>query len=128
MGESESVGFDPGEGCVVAPFVPGKHYEKIGPTVRAFSMLGFSAETDANKAHAEEVLQRCAALGLTARTAAGERLEPSGGITLYDYSEELDEDPYEVALFGLPWDISEKYFHEDIRQYYGEDAAGGEQQ
>ena len=123
VGQADFIHFDPGMGCTVAPFLPSVDYEEIRPTVRAYSLLGSFADTEATpetKAHAAEVYQRCLALDLTAHTLSGEVLEPAGGITLEDYSEELDEDPYQVTLFGLPRHISEKYFHDAIRQYYGE--------
>ena len=128
VGEANFVAFDPGMGGTSAPFIPSGNYEKIRLTVQEFSMLGSLADinaTEETKAHAEEVLRRCASLRLTAKTAAGERLEPAGGVTLYDYSEELNDDPYEVILFGLPQDTSEKYFREAIQQYYGDGTAEG---
>ena len=124
VGHADFTAFDPGMGCTVASFIPGEDYEEIRSTVRAFSLLGTKADTDATpatKAHAAKVYQLCADLNLTAHTLSGEVLEPEGGITLFDFSKELDDDPYEVTLFGLPRDISEKYFHEAIQKYYGED-------
>jgi|GEM_PF-913798 len=126
VAQADFVHFDPGMGCTLAPFMPCGDYEEIRPTVRAYSLLGSFADTEATpetKAHAAEVYQRCIALDLTAHTLSGEVLEPAGGITLEDFSEELDEDPYQATLFGLPRDISEKYFQDAIRQYYGEDTA-----
>lgn len=124
IGHADFIGFDPGMNCTTAPFLPSENYEEVRSTVRAFSLL---ALTDINatretKAHAAEVYQRCAALNLTAYTLSEEVLEPEGGITLFDFSDELDDDPYEVTLFGLPEDISEKYFHQAIQQYWGTDA------
>ena len=125
VAHADFVHFDPGMGCTVAPFIPSEGYKEIRPTVRAYSLIGSFADTEATpetKAHAAEVYQRCIALDLTACTLSGEDLEPAGGITLFDFSEELDDDPYEVHLLGLPRDISEKYFHEAIELYYGADA------
>ena len=130
IAHADFVGFDPGMGCTLASFIPGENYEEIRPTVRAFTSLGSFADVDATRetrAYATEVYQRCAALDLTAYTHAGELLEPAGGIALFDFSEELDNDPYEVHLLGLPRDISEKYLHEAIQQYYGETRQEDEQ-
>jgi len=120
VAHADFVHFDPGMGCTVAPFIPGENYEEVRAVIQEFTQLGSAADTDATpetKAHAAEVHQRCAALELTAYTQAGEVVEPAGGITLFDFSEELDDDPYEVHLFGLPRDISEKYFREAIELY-----------
>ena len=126
VGHADFTAFDPGMGCTVAPFIPGENYEEIRSTVRAFSQLGTSADTDATpatKAHAARVYQLCADLNLTAQTVAGEDIELAGGVSIVDFSEELDDDPYEVHLLGMSRDISEKYFHEAIQEYYGEDTA-----
>ncbi len=120
IGKADFIAFDPGMGCTLAPFIPSESYEKIRSAVRAFSLLGSLADTNATdetKAHAEEVLRRCASLELTARTVSGEVLKPAGGVALFDYSEELGDTGYEAHLFGLPQDISEKYFREAIQRY-----------
>lgn len=115
IGEADFVSFDPGMGHTLAPFRPNENYEKIRAVIREFSFLGTMADTNATeqtRLHADEVLDRLAALGLRARTAAGEELNSAGPVSILDFSEELDDDPYEVTLLGLPRDIAEKYFGE----------------
>lgn len=127
IGHADFAAFDPGMGGAFATFCPHKNYERIRAVVQDFSQLGSLADikaTEATKRHAEEVMQRCQTLCLTARTAVGELLEPAVEISLWDYSEDLGEAGYEIVLFGLPHEIAEKYFHEAIQQYWGTDAEG----
>lgn len=113
IGHADFVAFDPGMGCTVAPFMPSGDYEEIRPIIREFSFLGSSADTNATeetRLHAEEVFRRLEALQLKAQTVAGEDIELAGGVSILDFSEELDDDPYEVTLLGMSRIICEKYF------------------
>ena len=120
IGEADFVAFDPGMGVISAPFRPSENYEEIRPTIREFSFLGTSADTDATeetRANAAEVLCRCASLELTARTVSGERLELAGGVSLLDYSEELEDLAVEI--------ISPESALRDRGTKYAEYEAGG---
>lgn len=115
IGEADFIVLDSGMGVTSAPFRPNENYEKIRPAIRAYSLLGTLADinaTEETKAYAAEVQRRCDSLGLTTVTVSGEMLEMAGGISISDYFEELEDDPYEVTLLGLSRNICEKYFPE----------------
>lgn len=115
IGEAAFAAFDSGMGVTSAPFRPNQNYEKISPIIREFSFLGSFADTDATeetRLHAEEVFRRLETLQLKAQTVAGENIELAGGVSITDFSEELDDDPYEVTLLGMSRIICEKHFGE----------------
>ncbi|MBV9850384.1 MAG: hypothetical protein JO250_11975 [Armatimonadetes bacterium] len=117
IGWAKFVHFDPGMGVSTGPFVPNEDYAKFQPIFRD-TTLRYGSVGEARSEAGIESWRKAQAFNLTARTVAGETLEPQGGITIFDYSEELEDDAMEVHLLGLPRETSEKYFQEAIGAYY----------
>jgi len=121
-GHADFAGFDPPMGVASGSFCPNENYKRISAIIREVTFLGSLTDTEATektRLHAQDVFRRLEALELKARTVAGEDLDLAGGVSITDFSEELEDDPYEVTLLGMTRDISEKYFHDAIQQYYG---------
>lgn len=109
VGWAELISTDPPMGCASGPFYPNDSYRKIQPIIREYHLFdGTLGEVNGEKR--TEAQAKIDALRLSVITEDGEVLDPAGGIHIADFSEELDEDPYQLDVIGLPFDIYDRLF------------------
>jgi hypothetical protein len=100
---------DPPMGLASGPFYPNDSYRKIQPVIREYHLYdGTLGEVDGQKRM--EAQAKIDALRLSVVTEDREVLDPAGGVHIADFSEELDEDPYQLDVLGLPFDIFDRLF------------------
>jgi hypothetical protein len=109
VGWAELISTDPPMGCVSGPFYPNDNYRKIQPIIREHHLFdGSLGKKDEKKLI--EAQDKISALCMVAITEYGEALDPVGGVHIVDFSEELDEDPYQLDVLGLPHDTFDRLF------------------
>jgi hypothetical protein len=123
VGSTELIAADPPMGVASGSFSPNNDYKKIQPVVREYLLYdGTIGEANAQKRI--EAQARLEALGLSVITKDGEALDPAGGVHIADFSEELDEDPYQLDVLGLSFEIYDRLFPLAWQEYlnqYGEE-------
>jgi len=106
---AELIPTDPPMGCASGPFHPNDGYRKIQPIIREYHLYdGTLGEVNGQKRIEAEA--KIDALRLSVITEDGEALDPEVGVHISDFSEELDEDPYQLDVLGLPFDIYDRLF------------------
>jgi hypothetical protein len=109
VGSVELIPTDPPMGCASGPFYPNDGYRKIQPIIREYHLYdGTLGEANGQKRLEAEA--KIDALRLSVITEDGEVLDPEVGVHISDFSEELDEDPYQLDVLGLPFDIYDRLF------------------
>jgi len=109
VGSAELIPTDPPMGCASGPFYPNDGYRKIQPIIREYHLYdGTLGEVNGQKRLEAEA--KIDALRLSVITEDGEVLDPEVGVHISDFSEELDEDPYQLDVLGLPFDIYDRLF------------------
>ena len=109
IGSAELIAEDPPMGCASGPFYPDDGYRKIQPIIREYHLYdGTLGEVNGQKRLEAEA--KIDALRLSVITEDGEVLDPEVGVHISDFSEELDEDPYQLDVLGLPFDIYDRLF------------------
>jgi hypothetical protein len=109
VGSAELIPTDPPMGCASGPFSPNDDYKKIQPIIREHNLYdGTLGEVNEQKRIEAEA--KIEALRLSVITEDGEDLDPLSGVHIVDFSEELDEDPYQLDVLGLPFDIYDRLF------------------
>jgi hypothetical protein len=109
VGSAELIPTDPPMGCASGPFYPNDDYRKIQPIIREYHLYdGTLGEVNGQKRLEAEA--KIDALRLSVITEDGEVLDPEVGVHISDFSEELDEDPYQLDVLGLPFDIYDRLF------------------
>jgi hypothetical protein len=125
IGVAELAPADPPMGSASGSFYPNDDYKKIQPVIREHNLYdGTLGEVDEEKRLVSEA--KINALGLSVITEDGEALDPSNGVHIVDFSEELDEDPYQLDVLGLPFDIFDRLFPSAWQEYF-DDSKGKEQ-
>jgi hypothetical protein len=100
---------DPPMGLASGPFYPNDSYRRIQPVIREYHLYdGTLGEVDGQKRM--EAQAKIDALRLSVITEDGEVLDPAGGVHIADFSEELAEDPYQLDVLGLSFDIFDRLF------------------
>jgi hypothetical protein len=125
VGWAELISADPPMGRVSGPFYPNDSYKKIQPFIRE-SHLYDGSLGEVNEQKRIEAQAKIDALRLYVITEAGEVLDPEVGVHIADFSEELDEDPYQLDVIGLPFDIFDRLFPLAWQEYLN-DAKAKEQ-
>ncbi len=116
VGWAELNSADPPMGCASGPFHPNDNYKKIQPIIREYHLYdGTLGEVDSQKRI--EAQAKIDALRLSVVTEDGEVLDPACGVHIADFSEELDEDPYQIDVIGLPFDIYDRLFPSAWQEY-----------
>ena len=109
VGSVELIPTDPPMGCASGPFYPNDGYRKVQPIIREYHLYdGTLGEVNGQKRLEAEA--KIDALRLSVITEDGEVLDPEVGVHISDFSEELDEDPYQLDVLGLPFDIYDRLF------------------
>lgn len=117
VGWAELIYTDPPMGCASGPFYPNDSYRKIQPVIREYHLYdGTLGEVNGQKRI--EAQAKIDALRLSVTTEDGEVLDPAGGVHIADFSEELDEDPYQLDVLGLPFDIYDRLFPLAWEEYF----------
>ncbi|MBO0860168.1 MAG: hypothetical protein J2P21_17185 [Chloracidobacterium sp.] len=125
IGSAELVAADPPMGYASGPFSPNENYKLVQPVIRERHMYdGTLGKVSEQKLR--ETGDRIDALRLSVVTEDGEALDPSNGFDIADFSSELDEDPYELEILGLPFEIYDRLFPL-AWQEYGDSFKGIEQ-
>jgi hypothetical protein len=125
VGWTELISTDPPMGRAGGPFYPNDSYRKIQPIIREIHLYdGTLGEVNGQKRIEAEA--KIDALRLSVITEDGEVLDPAGGVHIADFSEELDEDPYQLDVIGLPFDIYDRLFPLAWQEYLN-DSEGKEQ-
>jgi hypothetical protein len=109
VGWAELIPTDPPMGCASGPFYPNDSYRKIQPIVRECHLYDGSLG-EVNEQKRIEAQAKIDALRLYVITEDGEVLDPEVGVHIADFSEELDEDPYQLDVIGLPFEIYDRLF------------------
>ncbi|MGH9753291.1 MAG: hypothetical protein ACREA2_10955 [Blastocatellia bacterium] len=109
VGRAELIHTDPPMGCASGPFYPNDSYRKIQPIIREHHLYDGTLG-EVNRQKRLEAQAKIDALRLSVVTEDGEILDPVGGAHIADFSEELDEDPYQLDVLGLPLDIYDRLF------------------
>ena len=119
IGRAELAPADPPMGSASGSFYPNDDYKKIQPVIREHNLYdGTLGEVDEGKRLVTEA--KINALGLAVITEAGETLDPLNGVHIVDFSEELDEDPYQIDVLGLSFDIYDRLFPSAWQEYFEE--------
>ncbi|HZF38764.1 MAG TPA: hypothetical protein VE715_08065 [Blastocatellia bacterium] len=100
---------DPPMGSASGPFYPNDDYKEIQPIIREHHLYDGTLGK-VNEQKLREARDRIDALRLSVITEDGEALDPSNGFDIVDFSGELDEDPYELEVLGLPFEIYDRLF------------------
>ena len=109
VGSAELRPADPPMGCASGPFYPNDNYQKIQPIIRGHNLYDGTLG-EVNEQKRIEAQDKIDALRLSVTTEDGEALDPLSGVHIADFSGELDEDPYELEVLGLPFDIYDRLF------------------
>jgi hypothetical protein len=109
VGSAELIPADPPMGSAGGPFYPNDDYKKIQPVIREHH-LHDGTLGEVNEQKLREAQDKINALRLSVITEDGEALDPLSGAHIVDYSEELDKDPYQLDVLGLPFDIYDRLF------------------
>jgi hypothetical protein len=119
IGSAELIAEDPPMGCASGPFYPNDDYKEIQAVIREHNLYdGTLGEVNEQKRREAEA--KIDALRLSVITEDGEALDPLSGVHIVDFSEELDEDPYELEVLGLPFDIYDRLFPLAWQEYLDE--------
>jgi hypothetical protein len=117
IGWAELIPTDPPMGRAGGPFYPNENYGKIQPIIREYNLYdGTLGEVNGIKR--AEAQAKIDALRLSVITEDGEVLDPAGGANIADFSQELDEDPYQLDVIGLPFDIYDHLFPLAWQEYF----------
>jgi hypothetical protein len=112
-------------GSASGSFYPNDDYKKIQPVIREHNLYdGTIGEVDEGKLLVAQA--KIDALGLSVITEDGEALDPLNGVHIVDFSEELDEDPYQIDVLGLPFDSFDRLFPSAWQEYL--DSSEGKEQ
>src|SRR5262245_39651029 len=109
VGSAELIPTDPPMGCASGPFYPNDDYKEIQPIIREHNLYDGTLG-EVNEQKRTEAQAKIDALLLSVITEDGEALDPLSGVHIVDFSEELDEDPYQLDVLGLPFDIYDRLF------------------
>ncbi|HEU0175126.1 MAG TPA: hypothetical protein VFV58_12775 [Blastocatellia bacterium] len=109
VGWAELISTDPPMGCASGPFYPNDNYRKIQPIIREYHLYDGTLG-EVNEQKRIDTQAKIDALRLSVITEDGEVLDPAVGVHLADFSEELDEDPYQLDVIGLSFDIYDRLF------------------
>jgi hypothetical protein len=109
VGWAELTHTDPPMGCASGPFYPNESYGKIQPIIREYNLYDGTLG-EVNEQKRIETQDKIDALRLSVVTEDGETLDPLSGVHIVDFSEELVEDPYQLDVLGLPFDIYDRLF------------------
>jgi hypothetical protein len=125
IGSAELAPADPPMGSASGSFYPNDDYKKVQPLIREHHRYdGTLGGVDEEKRIVAEA--KIDALGLSVITEDGETLDPLNGVHIVDFSEELDEDPYQLDVLGLSFDVYDRLFP-SAWQVYLDDFKGKEQ-
>jgi hypothetical protein len=116
VGSAELMAEDPPMGCAGGPFYPNDDYKKIQPIIRGPNLYDGTLG-EVNEQKRMEAQDKIDALRLSVITEAGEALDPLSGVHIADFSGELDVDPYELEVLGLPFDIYDRLFPSAWQEY-----------
>jgi hypothetical protein len=109
VGWADLISTDPPMGCASGPFYPNESYGKIQPIIREYNLYDGTLG-EVNEQKRIEAQDKIDALRLSVVTEDGEALDPLSGVHIVDFSEELVEDPYQLDVLGLPFDIYDRLF------------------
>lgn len=101
VGWMEPTIFDDGMNVVSGYFQPNDKYAEIQPLIRAYHVFDGTLG-EHNPVELARAREQIYALELRAETEDGEQLEPDGGVSLTDFSEELERDAMQLDIVGLP--------------------------
>jgi hypothetical protein len=116
---------DPPMGCASGPFYPNESYRRIQPIIREYNLYDGTLG-EVNEQKRIEAQDKIDALRLSVVTEDGETLDPLSGVHIVDFSEELVEDPYQLDVLGLPFDIYDRLFPLAWQEYL--DGSKGKEQ
>jgi hypothetical protein len=116
---------DPPMGCASGPFYPNESYRRIQPIIREYNLYDGTLG-EVNEQKRIEAQDKIDALRLSVVTEDGETLDPLNGVHIVDFSEELVEDPYQLDVLGLPFDIYDRLFPLAWQEYL--DGSKGKEQ
>jgi hypothetical protein len=125
VGSAELVPADPPMGYASGPFYPNDNYKKIQIIIREHHLYDGTLGK-VNEQKLREAQAGIDALRLSVITEDGEVLDPSNGFDIVDFSGELDEDPYELEVLGLPFEIYDRLFPLAWQEY--DDSFKGKEQ
>jgi hypothetical protein len=103
-------------GCASGPFYPNVDYKEIQPIIREHNLYDGTLG-EVNEQKRLEAQDKIDALRLSVITEDGEDLDPLSGVHIVDFSEELDEDPYQLDVLGLSFDIYDRLFPLGWQEY-----------
>src|SRR5215470_11392343 len=116
VGSAELMAADPPMGVASGPFYPNDDYKKIQPIIREHNLYDGTLGS-VNEQKLWDSQAKISALRLSVTTEDGETLDPLSGVNIVDFSEELDEDPYQIDVLGLPFDTYDRLFPSAWQQY-----------
>ena len=116
IGSAELVASDPPMGSASGPFYPNEKYTEIQDIIRGHHLFDGTLG-EVNEQKLMEAQAGIDALGLSVVTENGETLEPSNGFDIVDFSGELKEDPFELEVFGLPFEMYDRLFPSAWEEY-----------
>jgi hypothetical protein len=120
IGWSELPYGDPPMGVVFGPFHPTLNYGPLGILVREqhkYDSLG----TNHDSIELQRIQDQINQFHIQVFTEDNYQLRPSAGVHFSDYSSDLGDDGYEIALLGLPEEEYRRYFPELYRRYFSEE-------
>jgi len=112
-------------GCASGPFYPNDGYKKIKAIIREYHLYDGTLG-EVNEQKRIEAQAKIDELSISVITEDGEALDPSNGFGIVDFSGELDEDPYELEVLGLPFEIYDRLFPLAWQEY--DDSFKGKEQ
>src|SRR5262245_66617553 len=110
VGWAELTHTDPPMGCASGPFYPNDSYRRIQPIIREYNLYdGTLGEVNEQKRLEEQT--KIDALRLSVVTVDRAALDPLGGVDVVDFSDGLVEEPSQLDVIGLPFDIYRRLSH-----------------
>lgn len=112
IGYSDLEHGDPPMGVVFGSFVPTERYEPHRPLFREIARLGVGED-------GADLYRQRDELGLVVEREDGQRIEPNLGVTVFDLTDEVPEEPPTLQVIGIDSALYAELFPVQYEAYFG---------